>query len=322
MSQPKTIFMTGAAGNIGSVITEFAIGQGFNVRGLSRSETNDAKLRSLGAIPVRGTITSLDLLTQESRTADAVIHLVDTWSQHMNESYDVVLKIDNEAVEAMCNGLEGSNKAFVFASGSALVEEATDDEGRQIETDETARYETEGFNHRYRCEEFALKQVRRGVRVVGIRLAMYVYGRGRSGVALFMGMGYKAGSVSYVGDGALLASTVHVDDAARMFLLAMEKGRAGEAYNCVNSNSPSVTLRQLNEAMAQVLGIPVASKTFEEAVQVLGPGFAKFVSKGNKSLNRKAVKELGWEPREWGLVKEITEGSYVNVARKLKEAKE
>jgi nucleoside-diphosphate-sugar epimerase len=335
MSQPKTIFMTGASGYIGSVITEFAIPQGYKVRGLSRNETNDAKLRSLGAEPVRGDIQSLDVLREEARAADAVIHLVDVWLAHMNEPYEVVIDIDNKAVGAMCDGLAGSNKPFVLASGSAIVENAP--EGK--DTDETAPYSLDGINKRYKCEEYALGQAKRGIRVVSIRLALYVYGRGGSGVKRFMGMGLRAGSLFYVGDGARPTSSVHVDDAARLFLLAVEKGRAGEAYNCVNSTGAStssksnakgededededgktVTLKQLNEAMSKVLDIPVASKTFDEAVQIVGPIFAKFLSRGDSAVNAKAVGELGWETREAGAVREILEGSYVDVARRLKE---
>jgi hypothetical protein len=50
--QQGRIFITGGSGYIGSVITELAISDGYSVVGLSRSEKNDEKLRSLGAVPV------------------------------------------------------------------------------------------------------------------------------------------------------------------------------------------------------------------------------------------------------------------------------
>lgn len=46
--------MTGASGYVGSVVTELVIAEGYDVYALSRTETSDAKLRSLGAVPVRG----------------------------------------------------------------------------------------------------------------------------------------------------------------------------------------------------------------------------------------------------------------------------
>ena len=45
------------------------------VYGLSRSEAGDAKLRALGATPVRGELTTLDVLREQSAEADAVLHL-------------------------------------------------------------------------------------------------------------------------------------------------------------------------------------------------------------------------------------------------------
>lgn len=48
------IFVTGATGYIGRVATERALAEGHAVRGLSRNEEGDARLRALGATPVRG----------------------------------------------------------------------------------------------------------------------------------------------------------------------------------------------------------------------------------------------------------------------------
>ena len=71
----ERLFLTGASGYVGSVVIQFAITQGYKVHGLSRTQDSDAKLTSLGATPVRGDLTSLDVLRRESAEADAVIHL-------------------------------------------------------------------------------------------------------------------------------------------------------------------------------------------------------------------------------------------------------
>ncbi|KAK1494519.1 hypothetical protein CTAM01_08873 [Colletotrichum tamarilloi] len=46
----KRIFLTGASGYVGSVITELAIKDGYQIHGLSRHEESDSKLRNLGAV--------------------------------------------------------------------------------------------------------------------------------------------------------------------------------------------------------------------------------------------------------------------------------
>lgn len=75
-TKKQRIFMTGASGYVGTSITEQAIADGYEVYGLSRSESNDEKLRKLGAVPVRGDLSSLDVLRREAAAADVVIHLV------------------------------------------------------------------------------------------------------------------------------------------------------------------------------------------------------------------------------------------------------
>jgi nucleoside-diphosphate-sugar epimerase len=69
------IFVTGATGYIGRVVTERVVDEGHSVHGLSRNEKGDAQLRALGATPVRGELASLGVLRQESSEADAVLHL-------------------------------------------------------------------------------------------------------------------------------------------------------------------------------------------------------------------------------------------------------
>lgn len=67
-------FITGASGYIGSVITKKAIAEGHTVHGLCRSDAGEAKLKALGAVPIRGELSSLETLQSESAKADAVIH--------------------------------------------------------------------------------------------------------------------------------------------------------------------------------------------------------------------------------------------------------
>jgi nucleoside-diphosphate-sugar epimerase len=69
------IFATGATGYIGRVVTERALAECHAVYGLSQNEECDARLKALGATAVRGGLTSLDVLRQESARAKAVLHL-------------------------------------------------------------------------------------------------------------------------------------------------------------------------------------------------------------------------------------------------------
>ncbi|KAF2651930.1 putative NAD dependent epimerase/dehydratase [Lophiostoma macrostomum CBS 122681] len=310
----KSLFITGGSGYIGSKIVEFAIADGYTVTALSRSEASDAKLRDLGASPVRGDLTTLDVLTREAAKADIVISIADSIAGDYGMSQEERGRINSAGMSALSEGLKGTNKLFINTGGSLLV--AADPDGK--ETDESSplwpdkQFDTGG-------ERLAMSFQEKGIRVCSVRLAPYVYGRGGSGVLLFLSGAAKAGACTYVDEGAVRVTTVHVDDAARLYLLVAQKGRSGEAYNAVFENN--VTQRQLSEAYAKVLDLPTRSIPYDAAESAMGKFIARFLSLENRASGAKARKELGWEPKaEKGILEEITTGSYVKVAENLRKS--
>lgn len=304
--------MTGASGYIGSVITELAIAEGYDVHALSRTETSDVKLRSLGAVPVRGDLTSLDVLCSESAEADVVIHLATAYVLGVG-TYEAVMPVDIAAVDAIADGLAGTGKPLVVTSGTLSV--AADPTG--AETTEASPPGPSPINARVKVEQHALALASRGIRVTGVRLAPYVYGRGGSGVKLFMGMSTQAGSVTCVDGGKNHTTVVHVDDAAGLFLLAAQKSKAGELFNA--SAATDVTARQIFDAIAAALGVPVQDIAYADALAQLGETFAWFLKAENRASGAKAVNELGWQPNGMNILDEISKGSYQAVAKTLRK---
>lgn len=313
MSKGKQIriFVTGATGYIGRVVTELALGEGYNVHGLSRNEQGDARLRALGATPVRGELTNLDVLRQESAQADAVLHLA--FIQDYTGDYEEILRIDAAAVDALAEPLRGTKKALVITSGTALVE--PDPAGG--ETTEESPLSQNPIVERIRSERHALRLREEGVRVSAIRLPPYVYGRGGSGVALFMQMAVKAGESVYIGDGSVHTSGVHVDDAATLYLLAAREAKAGDVFN--GSGSTIVTVREIAEAIGAVLKLPVRSISREEAEARWGKFLTDFVQMENRPSNRKAIQQLGWQPKGIDLLTDMRSGSYRQLAETLRQ---
>lgn len=319
MSQ-KRIFMTGATGYIGQVLTEFAIAEGYTVRGLSRASANDAKLTRLGATPVRGDLETPDVLRAESSQADIVMHLADALlGLGFDTPYDRVLAIDAAAVNAMVAGLESSNsdiKTLITTSGTMMAR--PDPDGG--ETAEDAPVLTESPITRYKAWDHAKAVAEKaGVHAMCVRLAPFVYGRGSSGVRMFLEGAAAAGAAAYVDGGLTRTTTVHVDDAARLYLLVARRGRAGEAYNA--SAETNVTMKELQGAIGETLGVPAVDLSKEEALSKMPPFLVNFLIMENRGSNKKAVSELGWLPREPGIVEDILRGSYVDVARNLEKSK-
>ena len=321
----KRIFMTGAGGYIGSTIAEKAIPRGYEIYGLSRKESTDEKLKKIGVTPVRGDLLSAEILREQSAKADIVIHLADSLGDFFGQDYSNVVRTDGAAVDAMAAGILESdkgdssnkkfNKPFLTTSGS-LVVAATGSE-----TDENSALWEVPINGRIKSEQHALELSDKGIRVSAIRLAPFVYGRGGSGVKLFMFMYAGMGEVKYIGfddNKETVTSTVHVDDAAELYLLAIEKAKPGDVFNGVSS---TVSLRALSEAMGKALDIPVKSISYEDAKALWGEFFARFLSTENWASGAKAVRELGWHPRGASILDEVNTGSYVAVAQELKQQK-
>jgi nucleoside-diphosphate-sugar epimerase len=309
------IFVTGATGYIGRVVTERALAEGHEVYGLSRSEEGDARLKALGATPVRGELTSFDVLRRQSAQAEAVLHL--GFIHDFARDFEEVLRVDAAAVDALGEPLRGTEKPFVITSGTAVV--APDPTGGET-TEDSPLSETFVLRHRIRSERHALRLSEGGVRVSAIRLPPYVYGRGGSYFAPWlMQMAAKAGESVYVDDGHLRTSDVHVDDAAELYLLAANKAKAGEVFN--GTGSTTVTLRQMAEAIGEALKLPVRSVSCEEAEARWGQFLTAFVQFENRASNGKAVQQLGWQPKGIDLLTDIRSGSYREMAEKLDRAK-
>ncbi|KAF4849552.1 hypotheticall protein [Colletotrichum siamense] len=312
MTSQKRIFMTGASGHIGSEIIRLALADGHSIRALSRTPESDTKLRSLGAVPVRGDLTSLAVLRTESAAADVVLHLATAYV-FGGAPYESIRHIDFAAVEAIADGLAGTNKPLVATSGTLIV--AADPAG--AETDEASPIGSNELHTRMLTETHSLGLKNRGIRVMAVRLAPFVHGHGRSGVAQLMDMGAKAGCITVIDGGGNRTTTVHVDDAARLYLLAAEKGKVGEVYNA--SASTEVTLREMSEAMAEAVCVPVRDITKEQVEKEFGPMMAFFLSVENRASGVKARKELGWEPKGMGVLEDIRQGSYQAVAKALRK---
>ena len=116
------------------------------------------------------------------------------------------------------------------------------------------------------------------------------------------------GVSAYVGDGQNLWPSVHRLDSARVYRLALERGTGGEAYHAVAEQG--VPYRSIAEAIAQQLGIPTKSLSPEEAQAHFGP-LGVWVGGNGPASSERTRAVLGWEPREPGLIADISRPDYL-----------
>lgn len=309
----KTIFVTGGSGYIGSVIIELAIAQGHSVNALSRSELSDAKIHALGAKPVRGDINSLDVLTREASNADVVINMADAIASNYDISQDERWTINFAANDALAAGVKGTNKPLIITSGALSALPHPEDE----ETDETSPGWSSGHPFSRGFESNKTQYMDEKIRVCYVRLAPYVYGRGGSGVKLFMDVWGPQGEGVFVTPGTSMTTTVHVEDAARLYLLIADKSQGGEVYNATSETD--IEQKAISEAICKTMGIPCKGVELEAAKAKMGDFLGTFLTFKCRASNKKARDVLGWKIQaEKGILEEIASGSYAELAKELK----
>jgi nucleoside-diphosphate-sugar epimerase len=112
------IFVTRAAGFIGSALVPELIGAGHTVLGLTRSIEGAAALLASGAEVRIGDVQDPDTLRKGVMNSDGVIHLAfnHDFSQFQKSSED-----DRKTVEAIGEHLAGSQRTFIITSPTAVA---------------------------------------------------------------------------------------------------------------------------------------------------------------------------------------------------------
>ena len=280
------VFITGAAGFIGKAVTKELISHGHTVTGLARNDANASIITSLGATPLRGDLKDLDSLKAGAAAADGVIHLAFI---HDFSDFEGVCATDRAAISAIGEVLAGTGKPFVLASGTMMCDPGT------IATEDSRKKPDPPFDARAKSADLVYSlAAEKGIRASVLRFAPTVYADGDGGfVGYLINMfKQKGGPVVYVNDGQARWPACHRDDAAVLVRLGLEKGRAGATYHAVSEQG--VKVREIVEMIGRNLGVPVESKSMEEALPTFA-FFAHLMDSDNPASSEKTRKELGWE---------------------------
>ncbi len=291
------VFVTGASGFIGTATVRELINAGHTVLGLARSDENAKAIAAMGAEVHWGTLQDQDSLRSAAAACDGVIHLafIHDFSKFAENG-----QIDKRAIEAMGSALEGTDKPLVVTSGVGFLAP-----GRMATEDDVAR-SGEGVPRVSEAAAFAFAV--RGVRAMAVRLPQVHGGEGKAGfVGYLYDIAREKRLSAYVGDGRERWAAAHRLDVARLYRLALEKGAAGFAYHAVADEG--VPMRDIAEVFGKHLKVPVVSIKLEDAGAHFG-WIGMFAGLDMPASSAKTQTELGWKPREIGLIADIGQPGY------------
>lgn len=112
------IFVTGGSGQTGPAIVTELLCAGHQVTGLARSAASAARLTTLGAQVVRGSLEDLDVFTDAATVADGVIHLA--YGGDFADP-EPMMRRDVNAIAALGTALQGTDKPLVTTSGTLVM---------------------------------------------------------------------------------------------------------------------------------------------------------------------------------------------------------
>ncbi|MDQ0668504.1 NAD-dependent epimerase/dehydratase family protein [Pseudomonas sp. SDT2931_S440] len=283
------IFLTGANGFVGGSVAHHLIAQGHSVRGLLRDPQKAGRLQAQGITPVIGSLDDRQLLIDEARQADAVIDAAN--SDHAG------------AVDAFIEALRGSGKLLIHTSGSSIIgDDALGNTLSEHIFDEDTPFIIEAPKQaRYDIDLRMMAAADQGIRSVVI-CPSNIYGVGHGltdhsfQLPFLMARARETGVMRIVGAGVNRWSNVHIDDVAKLFLLAVEKAPAGAFYFLENGEASFIDMAA---ALAKRMNLSaVQSWPAEEAEQHWDPMHVHYTFGTNSRVKAKRARaELGWAPR-------------------------
>ncbi len=283
------VFVTGATGWVGSKLVQELIGAGHQVTGTARTDEKAVALAAIGAQVLRITLDDIDALREAAAASDAVIH---TAFNHDFSKFADNADQDRRVIEAFGSVFEGSDRPLLVTSGlfgmcRGALESEVPDPASTRKSDATARV-------------LAL----RGVRAACVRLAPSVHGIGDYGfVPLLIRLARQTGVSAYLGDGQNCWSAVHLQDAARIYRLALERGVNELAYHAVAEEA--IPFKAIAEMIGRHLDLPVASRGREHF------GWFAMMAGADMAVSSARTRDLlGWKPEGPSLLDDLDQASY------------
>lgn len=284
----KKVFITGISGYIGGTIAVKLMEKGYEVSGLVRNKEKQQILEEKGFRAILSDLDHRELYAPEIERADIIIHTAEA------DDYSIA--------RYFTDVLAGTNKTFIYTSGSNILVDPLYPSGNDVYFNEDIPLDTDAYNgHRIYINRMIQRAALQGVRSIVIVPTM-VYGEGllinkeSKQIPLLVRTAVKKGYASYINDGMQAWSNVHVEDLADLYLLAIDHADPGSIFYAA---SGLLSFKEIAVTIAETLRLSSAVKswTMEEAIQEWGEMMSRTAYASNcRVSSRKAERLLNWQP--------------------------
>jgi nucleoside-diphosphate-sugar epimerase len=293
------VLLTGGTGYIGGATLDRLVAKGHEVTAVVRDADKAASVRARGAAPALADLSDGAALRALAAASEGVVHLASPGDASSASA-------DESAVDAFLDALRGTDRPFVHTtgvwvhgSGAALHERSPMNAPRL-----TA----------WRVPLAERVRAAEGVRTSVIAPAV-VYGRG-GGLLHLVAAGPlttdAAPALTMIGPGDQHWSTVHVDDLAELYTLALEKAPGGAYFLGAGGTNP--TVREISVAVSRALGLAgrVAPEPVVQTLDRLGP-LGEALLLDQQATGDSARRLLGWEPARPSILEEVARTRFAAV---------
>lgn len=247
---PRTYFLTGATGFVGSALARSLRQAGHAVRALVRDPGRAATLGALGVELYQGDVTDKASLRQPMQGADGVFHVAGWYKVGRRDPRAAVaVNVDGtrNVLElmrelAVPKGVCTSTLAVNSDTRGRLVDESYRFTGRHLSIYDRTKAEAHQLAERFMAEGLPLVIVQPGV----------IYGPGDTSSIRTLWTRFLQRRLPMIPAGAAYC-WAHIDDEVRGHELAMERGQPGRSYFLAG---PAHTMADALEIAASMTGIP------------------------------------------------------------------
>lgn len=253
----EAIFVTGGSGYLGRNLIRRLVADGRTVRALARSDRSAKAVEVLGAEPRRGDILDFGSLVSGMTGCGRLVHAAaDTGHGALEASQH------HTNLEGTRNVFRAAREAGVARAVHVSTEAVLLDGGPLRNATEAmpipARHAGSYSASKAAAERAALAESSDAMPVVAVR-PRFVWGRDDSTALPQLAAAARSGKLVWIGGGRYLTSTTHIDNAVEGIVLALEKGRGGEAYFV--TDGPPAEFRAFVSKLLEAAGVAPPEKS-------------------------------------------------------------